>query len=78
MPTDRFLVDRLAAIGRRAAIELAASDEAHLWTPYAGYWVESLDTRVASDTLDEAVAVLLGAAGLDDRWDEFELGIGAR
>jgi hypothetical protein len=52
VPKDSGLAEELAKIGQAAASALAESAEAHLWTPYGGYWVESLDTRVASSVTD--------------------------
>jgi hypothetical protein len=72
IPNSPKLRDDLAAIGVEAAALLGASAEAHLWTPYGGYWVESLDTRVASPVFDRAVELLLQSLGLQDRWDELE------
>jgi Eco57I restriction-modification methylase len=72
VPRDAGLLAELAEVGRDAAQELSQSDAAHLWTPYGGYWVESLDTREARGVTDRAVGLLLGAIGLRDRWDELE------
>lgn len=72
LPADPEHAGRLAEIGAKAIAELEATPTAHLWTPYAGYWVEALDTRVASDSLDGAASVVLSAVGLDRRWDELQ------
>jgi len=72
IPKDPALTGALAEVGRDATSSLEASPEAHLWTPYGGYWVESLDTRVAAPITDKAVGLILKAVGLDHRWDELE------
>jgi hypothetical protein len=72
VPRDPSLQAALAGVGREAAEALSESDAAHLWTPYGGYWVESLDTREARGVTDRAVGLVLDAIGLRDRWDELE------
>lgn len=62
----------IAALGSSAAAFVQDEPEAHLWTPYAGYWIEAIDNRVASPTLDVATATLLAALGMADRWDELQ------
>lgn|GEM_PF-624644 len=66
------LLAKLAAVGRSVAEALEERPEAKLWTPYAGYWVESIDTRIAADKADEAIRILFQELGLESRWDEFE------
>ncbi len=45
LPHDPARTRSWARIGQAASETLAACADAHLWTPYAGYWVESLDVR---------------------------------
>ena len=69
LPSDPVLLTAWAAIGKKLSAELKVLGDAHLWTPYAGYWVESLDVRRA-DTV-EIEAKYLDLIGMSESADEF-------
>lgn len=74
MPRDPALAAQLGEIGPERLSRLSNLPEAHLWTFCAGYWNESLNTRVSptADIFDAGVGELLEHLGLADRWDEVE------
>jgi len=69
---DKKTRAEIAEIGAAAAAYIQDEPGAHLWTPYGGYWIESIDNRLASPTFDIACGMLLETLGMADRWDELQ------